>query len=304
MQELSVAAARGRGEEYRLRRHEGEFFGQVAADHCRVDREAAGDRLPQQQDGIGRQERLGKHEAAVGGVVERAFEPLRGGRPGRIGLEADDVAGESGHALAAHRIALVRHRRGADLAALGGLVQLLEAGQQPDVGRELGGRLGDPGEAAEEVELRLSRRCLAGHRIGARKPHFGGDAAVELSHLRVVAEELLKRRLRPGRALGAAQQQAADLELEPLEVEQEVGDPQAGALADGDRLRRLEVRVAEAGQVAMAECERGERAHHSGRSSDQQRGGVAQHDQIRVVGDVARGGAEVEPRSGGGCHLG
>jgi len=57
------------------------------------------------------------------------------------------------------------------------------------------------------------------------------------------------------------QLEPASLEAQALEVEQQVVDPQAGPLADGGRLRRLEVGHAEArlvGQRARA----GERRDH------------------------------------------
>ena len=68
-----------------------------------------------------------------------------------------------------------------------------------------------PDRQREQVELGLARRGLAGDRVGPREAERGGDPAVELADLRAVAEELEERRLRAGGALGAAQQEAAEL---------------------------------------------------------------------------------------------
>jgi hypothetical protein len=85
--------------------------------------------------------------------------------------------------------------------------------------------------------------------IDAAKPIAAVTRDVELAHLAVVAvEEREERRLRAGGALHAAEGQRGDAMLEIGEVEHEVLHPQRGALADGGELRRLQVRVAEAGQ--------------------------------------------------------
>ena len=70
--------------------------------------------------------------------------------------------------------------------------------------------------------------------------------AIELADLRVVAvEELEEARLRAGRALHAAEGQRGDAMIEIGEVEHEVLHPERRALADGRRLRRLQMRGAE-----------------------------------------------------------
>ena len=87
--------------------------------------------------------------------------------------------------------------------------------------------------------------------IERAKPDRRGHAPVELAHLRVVAvEELEEGRLRARRALHAAAGQRRDAVVEVREVEHEVLHPERRALADGRRLRGLEVRVAERRLVA------------------------------------------------------
>lgn len=59
-------------------------------------------------------------------IVERALEPLRAGGRERVLLERPQVPRERAHALVAHGIALVRHRRRPDLAGLERFLDLLE----------------------------------------------------------------------------------------------------------------------------------------------------------------------------------
>ena len=75
----------------------------------------------------------GDGQAAVGGVIERALEPLRRGRYRRVLQIADHIAREGGHALRAHGVSLVGHGGGAYLPRLERLVHLLEVAQKADV---------------------------------------------------------------------------------------------------------------------------------------------------------------------------
>ena len=82
--------------------------------------------------------------------------------------------------------------------------------------------------------------------IDDAKPIFARDARVELANLRVIAvEDLEEARLRARRALHAATGQRRDAMIEVGEVEHEILHPQRRALADGRRLRGLQMRRAE-----------------------------------------------------------
>ena len=82
----------------------------------------------------------------------------------------------------------------------------------------------------------------------------------------------------------------------------EVLQPQAGALADGGELRRLEVGVGEASGwprcAARSRAARGERRSQPPRAAAAARRAAAMH--VGVVGDEGAGGAEVEDAAGAG----
>ena len=119
-------------------------------------------------------------------------------------------------------------------------------GQQPQVGAELVRRLAQAGQRVEHLAIDLARVGLAGDRVDVVEAHLAGDQPVELADLVVVAAEQGEEAgLRAGRALGAAEAQGRQAVLDLVQVEQEIVAPQAGPLADGGQLGRLEVREAQ-----------------------------------------------------------
>ncbi len=91
---LTIAAATNRFHENRLRGHEGQLCHEVAAGHCRENDEPVGEVVENSQDRIGGQKSLGYCHASIGGVVQGAFEPLRGGGVGRVAGDVHEPAGE------------------------------------------------------------------------------------------------------------------------------------------------------------------------------------------------------------------
>ena len=249
------------------------------------------------EDGVGREEGLGDGHAAVGRIVEGTLQPLRRRRLRRVGGHRHQPAGEGGDPLRAHRIRLVGHGRGTDLVIGQGLAQLLEAGQQTDVGGELGRRLGNARERVEDEGVDLPRIGLPGHRIRGLKPQLLCNQPIELAHLGVVAvEELEIGGLGPGRALGAAQLETLALEAQALEVEEEVLHPQTRPLADRCWLRRLEVGHTEGRLVGPSLGELGQRGHHRQETFDHEVEGVTGDEELGIVTDEGRGRAQVEDR--------
>jgi hypothetical protein len=141
--------------------------------------------------------------------------------------------------------------RRADLLGLERLLDLLQVREQAHVVGELVADAATPA-GVDDLRVDLARVRLPGDGVHRSNPIFappGGRAA----HLRVVAvEQVQEARLRPGRPLHPAERSVAIRRLDLLQVEQQVLDPERRALADGRELRRLEVRVAERGQVACS----------------------------------------------------
>ena len=212
------------------------------------------------QDGVGGEEALGEEEPTRGGVVERALEPLRGGRGAGRRDEREQVAREGGRPLRAHRVALVRHRGGADLLVLERLRELADAREQPHVVREAGDADRDAAERGHHLPVLAPGVGLARDRHRRREPRAPRDALVERLDLgRVAVEEREEGGLRPRRALRPEEGEPRADAPHLGQVVDEVEQPEAGALADRRGLRGLEVGVGEAGEVLPPSRERGDR---------------------------------------------
>ena len=162
-----------------------------------------------------------------------------------------------------------------------------------------------PASDVEDLRVDLARIGLAGDGVAGVEAHLLGDELVEPSDLGVIAvKEFEEAGLRAGRAFDAAGLERGDAVLELVQIQHQVVGPQAGPLADGRRLGRLQVREAEAGQVAVLlrrtwPARRSRRP--AGRATQLQR--LAHQDQVGVVGDVAARRAEVDDRPGRGADV-
>ena len=295
VQRLPVAAQAHALHEDGLRGHEGQVFHHALADHRRIDDHAAGDVGVEFQHRVRGQKGFRQREAAVGAVVQRALEPLGGGGHLRVLRQRHHVAGKGADALRAHGIALVGHGRGADLALLKRLFHLAEGLQQPQILRELVGALGDAGERAEHAAVQFARIGLAGNGKALLHAHLAGDAPFQLVHLFAVAvEELHKALLRAGRAAVAQQLEGGKGEVHFIQIHQQILHPQGGALAHGGELRRLQMGVAEGGQIFIFQRKGAQAADDLQQLFAHQRQGVAQHEYVGVVGHVAGSRAQVD----------
>ena len=273
----------------------------MAADDRLAHLEPGGHVGREHQDPVGGEKRFGNGEAAVGAVIERALEPLRGGRVPGVAFELDDEPGEARHALGAHRIALVGHGARPHLLALERLEHFALVLQQPQVGGELGGGGGDPRQCRQHLRVLFARVRLAGDGEHAREPHFTPHQPVQLPDLVMIAvEQLEEARLCAGRPLDPAELQRLEAVQHLLGVEEKVLHPQRDPLADRRELRGLEVRVREAGHGAVAARSFAEGDEHRLQATEQQLQALAHQQQVGVVGDVGAGRAEVQVRSGRG----
>lgn len=71
--------------------------------------------------------------------------------------------------LTPHRIPLVRHCTTSNLVLLKGLFNLLQVGEQPDVGGDFVCGRGKGGEGREDVDVDFARVGLSGHGVGGRE---------------------------------------------------------------------------------------------------------------------------------------
>ena len=279
--------------------HEGQVLPESAIHHRLVDPKARCYVLAQPQDGVGAEESLRQGDAAVGGVVQRALQPLGGGGHRGVHGIGHEVAAQGADALAAHGVAFVGHGGGADLAVLKGLLQLAVVLQQADVSGHAIGALGDGAEAAQDAAVHLAGVGLAAHGEALRKAELGGDAAVHLVDLLLVAvEEIHEAGLGAGGATAAQKFQAGEQGVQLLHVGEEVLHPQGGPLAHRHRLGGLIVGVAQGGDGGIAPGEGGQIRQHRQQLTPEIAQGVPVEDQVGVVGDVAAGGPQMEDAGG------
>jgi len=94
VQLLPVAAALDGLHHDVLGGEEGQVFADGAVNDLLVDVQTVGDILAQAQHGVRAEEALGQGNAAVGGVVERALEPLDARGHGGVGGVGHQIAAE------------------------------------------------------------------------------------------------------------------------------------------------------------------------------------------------------------------
>ena len=121
---LPVAAALDCGHQQVFRCDERKIVCDELRNDLLVDAQTCRHVLHQAENAVYGEEALREGNAAVGRVVQRSLEPLRGGRHRRVQRVSHHVAGQGADPLAAHRVALVGHRRGANLCRLERLFKL------------------------------------------------------------------------------------------------------------------------------------------------------------------------------------
>lgn len=122
---LAIPAALHDGHDDVLRGHEGQLLRNAAGDDLRVHDQALRHILQRREHDVRGEERLGKRDAPVGAVVERALEPLHARSAERVLLDRHEVPRKTADPLGAHRVPLVCHRGGPDLRRLEGLLYFL-----------------------------------------------------------------------------------------------------------------------------------------------------------------------------------
>lgn len=108
-----------------LRRHKRQLLPDPPLNHLLVHHQSLAHVLQCAQHNIGREERFGERDAAVGGVIEGTLEPLDRGGHECVLMEGEEVTGEGADAFGAHGVAFVGHSGGADLSGFKGLLDFL-----------------------------------------------------------------------------------------------------------------------------------------------------------------------------------
>ena len=162
--------------------------------------------------------------------------------------------------------------------------------------------LGNGGEAVQDAAVRLSGIGLATDGITLLKAEFCGDLPVHLVNLGAVSiEQVHKAGLCAGGAPAAQELHVVQDEVQLLQVGEQVLHPEGGPLAHRHQLGGLIVGIAQGGGGLVLLCKFTEVRHHSQQLSPEIPQALPVDDEIRVVGDIAAGGPQVDdPRGGGG----
>ncbi len=304
MRILAIGPALHGADDQRFGGHERQLVAEAAGDPRRMHLQAVHHVLHDHEDGVGREERLGDGQAAIGAVVERALEELHAVREIGVGLEGQHEPGQRRDAFAAHGVPLVCHGRRPDLLLLERLLDLAIRLQHADVAAELGGAGRHAGHHVEHGGIELARVGLSCHRERRPEADRRGHGPLQTAHLVVVAaEQVEERRLRAGGSLHAAARQGIAAVIELGEIEGEVLHPECGAFAHGGGLRGLEVRGPERGQVAPPAREFAQPPQHVHELAAQQIEAAPHEDEVGVVGHERAGRAEMDELPGRRGHV-
>jgi hypothetical protein len=288
--------------------HEWQFHLDAPLDHGGVDDETGGDVVElrtehsqklfslgikyftyQHGASISAEEALGKSDTPDGRVVERALEPLRSISLLSVTTKVPQLATKRAKTLAPHGVTLVGHGGRSDLVSLERLLDLLEHGKMSDVATNALSSATERAESVENVHIDLAGVGLGSADLGLVEAGLLGDELVELLDKSVVAlEDGEERTLGTGRALDTtelAEKVVADA-LKVAEVVHEVGDPERGTLANGDKLGGLAVSVAKTRQGAVLHGELGETLDDRGQLGNDEVQGVPEEDLGLLVGSI------------------
>ncbi len=222
----------------------------------------------------------------------------------RVGFEADHESGQGTDPLTAHRVALVGHRRGADLLLLERLLDFLAMGQQPEIGGRLVSTLRNARQDRRYLGIDLPRVGLAGDGVALVEADLAADQLFQSPDFGMVAlEQVQETRLGAGCPLGPSGLQARQAVLELPEVQHQVVRPQTRPLADRRQLRRLQVGEAEAGQVAIPPGELGQPIDHRHQPGADQLKRLSEQQQVGIVRHETTGGPQMDDAAGIGTDV-
>ena len=200
---------------------------------------------------------------------------------------AAQQAGESGHALGEHRVALVRHGRGTLLPGPERLECLRHLGalQVADLGRDAFERSTQDRNGGEQVGMPITAHHLGGGGVGLKPEPLAHEA------LRLGADVGMA-------ADGAGQLAHADLvthSSQPILVTGDLRIPAGGLEAEGDRLGMDPVAAPDHGRVTVLQGKAPRDLRQAGQLSLDHHGRIAQGDRGGRVEHVRAGEAVVQP---------
>mmetsp|Transcript_28981 Transcript_28981/g.61717 ORF Transcript_28981/g.61717 Transcript_28981/m.61717 type:complete len:331 (-) Transcript_28981:270-1262(-) len=265
---------------------------------------AIGNIHQQIQHHIHGQKSLGQDNPTNRTIIQRPLKPLIGMRIRRTGRQAHNVPAERTAPLRPHGIALVRHGRTSNLILGERFLHLLQIREQSNVAAHFVRRLRNAAQQAQHVVIDLARVSLSANGNTLVEPHLTANLLIQRLDLIVIAiEQFQKRGLRPRRALDTPHGQILQLVRHPLVIQQQILHPERAPLAHRGELRRLIVRESQRRHILVLEREFLEDGERLDELLAYQLERFLELDDVRVVPDVAGGGAQVNDGHGLGRHV-
>lgn len=301
---LSGTTLLNHGHDNVLGGHEWQLGGDSSLNDLRVNNQTRGDVDHGGQQDVGGQEGGRKGNSSDSRVVQGSLEPLhRGGLDGIV-QQATQVSGQRTHSLTSHWVSLVGHGGRTNLGLLKRLLNLLQVGQQTDVGGELVGGGSQRSQRTQDINVNLSGVSLASDRVDVLETKQVDHSLVQLLDLVVVTvEKGQERALGTGGTLDTTQTQIVSGSDHVSQIPQQLLDPQGGSLTNSGQLSRLEVGPAQNWQVLVLHGKLGQSVNDINQLWDQDIVSISQEDQIGVVGHETRGGTQVNDTGSGRTSL-
>ena len=204
------------------------------------------------KNGVSAQKALRHGNAAVGGIIQRALQPLNRSSHVCVHCVRHQISRQRADAFRTHGVALVGHGRGADLVLFKGFLYLAVMLEQADIVSHTVAALSNGRQAVQNAAVYLAGVSLTADIKALLKAKIGGNHAVHFIDLsRVALEQFHEAGLRTGSAAAAQEFDVFNGEVDFTKVAQEILHPQRGALAHRHQLCGLVVGVAQSGQCLV-----------------------------------------------------
>lgn len=196
------------------------------------------------------------------------------------------------------------HSAASNLVLLKRLLKLLKHSKVTDVNTDTLTCRSERAKGVGDVNIDLSRICLAGDNEGRVETGLLSNKLVQLFHLVVVTvEDLEERGLSTSGTLDTTEAQVITRPLQVAQIHQQVLNPQRCTLANRHELCGLSVGETQAGQVFVFLGESGQLVNHNGELGNEDVETITKEDKVGVIGTVARSSTPVNDTGGGGGDL-
>jgi len=192
-------------------------------------------------------------------------------------------------------IDITHHGAAANLVLLKRLLNLLEHGEVTNVDTNALAGGTERAQSVANIHIDLARVRLTGDDECRAEASLLGHKLIQLLNLAVITlEDLQERGLGSGGTFDTTEAQVIAGTLEVAQVHQQVLNPQASTLANGDQLGRLAVSETQARQILVFLGKLRQLVDDNGQLGDEDVETITEQDQVGVVSAVARSSTPVD----------